>query len=356
MGKEVSLFENYTGQVPAHLRGEVSNTTKALMGGGGTTKRISIRGSVWRLMLGTEEITKNEDRSMNFIVVGSAPAFARTYYGGQYKEGENKPPLCWSDDGKAPSHLVEDKQGETCANCPMNVKGSGDGDSRACRYSARIAVLLDGDIEGDVYGMSVPATSLFGEVKSERYKSLQRYAQELATHGFDIRHVVTEMRFDSDSDVPKIMFRAVRPLNEEEWAIVKDLEGTEELEEHIGPRVFSPAEEGTSEATSAVAGAKNPADADESEDEPEDEPAEEEKPKRTRRRKTAESEEPAAEKPKRTRGSKPKTEPVEDEEESDDVGEPQKREKSKGFGDDIDPDLEAIIGEWGDDDEDDFDD
>jgi hypothetical protein len=241
---DMTIFEGMGNTMPAHLAGgELSETAKALAGGGGggqSLKRISFKGSVFRMMLGSEEIAQNEDRAMNMIVVKSAPAIARTYYEGAYKEGVVTSPACWSDDGNAPSSNVESPQASLCANCPQNVKGSGQGDSRACRYSARLAVVLEGDQKGDVYGVTLPATSVFGKAEDgSKYAPLQAYVRKLAEFGFDIVKVVTEVKFDTKSPVPKLMFRAVRPLNEDEWATAQEKANSSEAKAHTGDRQFA---------------------------------------------------------------------------------------------------------------------
>lgn len=246
MANEVALFEGME-TLPAHLQGgELSETAKALAGGGAGgdgLKRISIKGSVFRMMLGSKEVAQNEDRGMNMIIVKSAPGYARTYYEGSYKEGVTVNPSCWSDDGNAPSPNVESPQSSLCASCPQNVKGSGQGGGRACRYSARLAVVLEGDPKGDVYGVQIPATSIFGDADSEKYSSLQQYVKKLAGFGYDVVKVVTEFRFDTKSPVPKLMFRAVRPVNEEEWAIVQKQGESADAKAHTGDRQFKKADE-----------------------------------------------------------------------------------------------------------------
>ncbi len=244
---DMTLFENGAATLPAHLQGgELSDTAKALAGGGvgQSLKRISFKGSVFRMMAGSQEVAQNEDRAMNMIVVKSAPAIARTYYEGSYKEGVVSSPACWSDDGNAPSSNVESPQASLCANCPQNVKGSGQGDSRACRYSARLAVVLEGDQKGDVYGITLPATSVFGKAEDgSKYAPLQAYVRKLAEFGFDIVKVVTEVKFDTKSPVPKLMFRAVRPLDEAEWAVAQEKAKSSEAKAHTGDRQFAKRED-----------------------------------------------------------------------------------------------------------------
>jgi hypothetical protein len=48
---------------------------------------------------------------------------------------------------------------------------------------------------------------------------LQQYARFLGGHGIEVNAVVTEMRFDTSANM-KLVFSAVRPLEEHEWAKV----------------------------------------------------------------------------------------------------------------------------------------
>jgi len=251
MANEVALFEGMT-EVPAHLRdGGLSDTAKAL-GASGGMKWISIKGSVFRMMTGAQEVATNEDRGMNMVIVGSAPGYARTFYKGSYKEGVKASPACWSDNGQTPSEDAPIPQSRMCASCPQNAKGSdANTGGRACRYSARLAVMLENDTKGDLYGISIPATSIFGSADSEKYSSLQDYVKKLAGHGYDVVKVVTEFRFDTKSPVPKLMFRAVRPLSEQEWNNVQDKAQSDEIKTHIGPRKF---EQRAEEAGTAAKG------------------------------------------------------------------------------------------------------
>lgn len=217
----MTLFKG--SNLPSRLRNqELDEVTKSLMGGAGGSsyKRISIKGNVFRMVAGGKEIATNEDRAMNVVIVAAAPANSRTYYEGQYKEGEAIRPACWSNDGQTPDASVKKPQASTCAQCPQNVKGSGQGDSRACRFSRRLAVVLEGDMDGDVYGLTLPATSVFG--KGEEGKlPLQAYATHLGQFGCPITAVVTEMRFDIKSPTPKLTFKPVRPLTDEEDEIAQ---------------------------------------------------------------------------------------------------------------------------------------
>jgi hypothetical protein len=221
---EMTLFSKGGNTLPAHLKNlQLDATTKALMGGSGNGggKRISIRGNVFRMMVDGKEIAQNEDRAMNIIIAAANANVSRTFYAGTYQEGQAMAPTCWSNDGVTPDIKSEQPQASKCASCQQNIKGSGQGDSRACRFSQRLAVLLENDIRGDIYQLTLPAQSIFGATENGKMP-LQSYAKFLGSHGLPVTAVVTEMRFDTASATPRLTFKAVRPLNEEELALTQD--------------------------------------------------------------------------------------------------------------------------------------
>jgi len=222
----MTLFE---GQKLPTYADEVDDVdTKALAGSGGGMRRISIKGGVFREMIGGKEHRASEERFLNVAVVRVAQHNSRQFFPGTYVEGEKTAPVCWSSDGLKPDGDAKDKQGANCASCPQNIKGSGQGDSRACRYQRRLAVMVENDINSrEVYQLIAPATSLFGD--GERGKMpLQKYAQHLHAHGTPITKVVTEVRFDTASTQPKLIFKAVRVLTNDEYAAVVEMRDSAE--------------------------------------------------------------------------------------------------------------------------------
>jgi outer membrane biosynthesis protein TonB len=75
-------------------------------------------------------------------------------------------------------------------------------------------VVLEGELD-KVYQLQIPATSLFGEAKGNDM-GLQAYIKFLSAHNTPAIAVMTELRFDEDSTAPKLYFRPVRGLDEEE--------------------------------------------------------------------------------------------------------------------------------------------
>ena len=207
------------GQLPAFARkGEISAAAKALAGGGGASgKRISIKGGVFRLIADGKEVASVEERYLDIVIVNTAPKVSRTFYAGVYDESNPAPPGCWSQDGDKPDAGVKSPQCANCASCPQNMKGSGQGDSRACRYSQRLAVVLANDLEGDVMQLTLAATSLFGKADGEN-RPLQEYARWLIAQGIDPTMLVTRLKFDTKAPVPKLFFKAMRWLTDDEFA------------------------------------------------------------------------------------------------------------------------------------------
>lgn len=216
---DITLFQS--NNLPDYLKEvELDDLTKSLAGNT-SVKRISVRGGVFRLMVSGEEIAKNENRAMNIVIVNGGRQIARQYYEGKYTPGESSAPDCWSNDGDKPDASIESPQHSSCEGCPQNIKGSGQGDSRACRYQQRLAVVLADDVKGDVYQLSLAATSIFGRGDVDKMP-FQQYAKYVGSQGKNINTLVTEMRLDSDSATPKLTFKPVRFLTREEWEVARD--------------------------------------------------------------------------------------------------------------------------------------
>lgn len=215
MSNDMTLFGEGNPLVGSDLFKSLMDTNKNLAGGsGGGMPRISIRGMRFRQMIGGEQVQIRND-NLPVIILDSAPV-SRTYYEGKYDPENPTPPKCWSSDATKPDASVPDdqRQASSCAQCPQNIKGSGQGQSRACRYNQRLAIAVEGDMD-TVYQMQLPATSIFGEAVNNNMP-MQAYAKLLSANKTPAIAVVTEMFFDENSETPKLFFKPVRPLNETE--------------------------------------------------------------------------------------------------------------------------------------------
>lgn len=255
---QLTLFANGA-SVPAYLREVGDDVTDSLAGGGGQYKRISIKGGVWRMIVNGKEVAKNEERAMSFIIVAAAPNNSRTFYDKSFVDGQATRPTCSSVDGTTPDKGAQNQQAASCATCPQNIAGSGPNGSRACRYSRRLAVVLENDMrsEADVYQLVVPAQSLFGASENGKWPLIP-YAQYLKANNTRVTGVVTEARFDTNSPTPKLTFRAMRPLEEDEYFFAKEKGKTTEALNAIS---FDPASMDLASAKQATAPAPQAAPA-----------------------------------------------------------------------------------------------
>ena len=215
----VALFN--PSQVPAFAKKGLSDTAKALAGGGiAGGKRISIKGGVFRLLSSGKEVAAIDERHLDVVIVKAAPKVNRVFYAKSYDADAVTGPDCWSPDGETPSPDSANRQASRCSECPQNVAGSGQGNSRACRYQQRLAVVLADSVEGDVMQLTLPATSIFGKAEGDN-RPLQEYARWLAAQDISPETVITRMKFDTKSESPKLFFKAVRWLSDDEFATVE---------------------------------------------------------------------------------------------------------------------------------------
>lgn len=220
----ITLFN--PSQAPSFARNNALSETALALTGGGTgnsTKRISIKGGVFRLVAGGKEIAAIDERHLDVIIVKAAPKVSRIFYAKAYDSENITGPDCWSNDGEKPDATAQNKQSQTCISCPQNQAGSGQGNSRACRYQQRLAVVLENNPNGDVLQLTLPATSVFGKEEGDK-RPLQAYARHLALSNPPVNpeQIVTRMRFDTKAESPKLFFQPVRWLTEDEYAVVQE--------------------------------------------------------------------------------------------------------------------------------------
>lgn len=230
---EMTLFGGNNPLVNSDLFKSLQEMNKTLAGGpSGAGKRISLKGGKFRMFVDGEQVSVSKSDTMNVVVVNAA-SISRTYYEGTYDPNNTAAPTCWSVDTKSPAADVpaDQRKASRCADCPMNIKGSGQGDSRACRFNQRLAITLEGKPD-EVYQLQLPATSIFGEAKNGNM-GMQAYAKFLNAHNTPIIAVITEMRFDENSETPKLFFKPLRPLTEDELRVAVEMKDSEEATKAI---------------------------------------------------------------------------------------------------------------------------
>ncbi|ETD67177.1 hypothetical protein V757_11655 [Pelistega indica] len=209
--------------LPAHLATTQSSLTSAMNAGfSGGFNRISIRNSKWNAIKNGQVIQQSSAEFIDVVIVDIQSAIGRIYYNTQYVRDSKIKPACFSNDGITPDPRAETKPVvflsdgtsrpvKSCAECPNNIRGSGQNGGRACGYVRRIAVVLADDLAGDVYTLDVKALSLFGDGNPALHQySLRGYANFLATipgtKGVPPNALVTRLSFDPSESVPVLRF------------------------------------------------------------------------------------------------------------------------------------------------------
>jgi len=210
MTNEVSIFKNR--DVAVAGKKAPSALTQSLMKGGSKLKRISPRNGMFVRIVNGDSAGKFK-APLRVVLVGVAPSVQRTFYIKAYDpNAEATPPDCWSNDGNKPDASIKNPQGKTCETCPQNIKGSGQADSRACRFKRRVAVILPeevgGNNHGDIYQLEVASKSIFGKGSGQVFP-LNAYLDYVIANGENIDGVVTEIDFNEDNNNQSVLFRAV---------------------------------------------------------------------------------------------------------------------------------------------------
>ena len=204
----------------------VSDLTKSLAGNTGV-KRIVPKNGIFRKVVGREEMGKVKG-SLNAIVVNASPKVGRIFYVNQWTpDAEPTAPDCFSNDGQSPDVGAENPQAERCDACKQNIKGSGQGNSKACRYSRRLALVLEEDfgtsLEGEVYQMNLASKSLFGEGAGENTHTFENYSKYLSNNGKSLDYVVTQISFNEENDNQSVLFTPTGYINKAQYAVTSEV-------------------------------------------------------------------------------------------------------------------------------------
>jgi hypothetical protein len=219
-------------QLPAHLQSRINQKELTAELAGGVTSGfpvLSYRGKVWRLQKGGQETNYVDAAgdpipSVELILLKAKPRPSKIFYAAAYAEGSNEAPTCWSADGIAPDAAVQTPVHSNCAACPNNVWGSRITEqgkkSRKCSDTRRMAVAFFNEVKakGDashVFLMRIPPASL---------NPLKDYGEKiLGPKGIPYYAVVTKVGFDPSAAHPKLTFKALQFLTEDEFSVVEKL-------------------------------------------------------------------------------------------------------------------------------------
>jgi len=215
------------GPAPSRFRGKVENdlsanvqSSYAIVGYRGKTWSIRYRGEEKKLMRDDGDGARS---SIEVVVLKANPNKSKLFYKGGYVEGSKDSPDCSSTNGLTPDAGVKAPQSATCATCPQNAWGSAKSKvtgkpTRACSDNRRLAVVPIGDLRNEMYGgpmlLRVPPASL---------ATLAQFSDGMQAQGYPYYSYVLRIAFDPDDAYPRFLFSAVRPLTDDEAAIVDEL-------------------------------------------------------------------------------------------------------------------------------------
>ena len=174
--------------------------------------RVSLKGKRFKFVNGEDE-SKSTDTIHVAILAVEPPGqlMNKVFYKGGYNPQDTAPPDCASSNGIAPDAWVSDPQADTCAKCPNNMFGSAISQagkkSKACKDSKVLWVAKPDDIQGTVYGLKVPVTSL---------KPMGEYGKMIKSLQVPLAAIITELTMDQDNEYPLLEFKNVGFLNQSE--------------------------------------------------------------------------------------------------------------------------------------------
>lgn len=214
---------------------------------------LAISGKVWKVIHKgeTRPITMKVDGedmpspTVKVIILNQIPQRSRAFFEGGFDENANKAPTCYSNDGVNPDTDVREPQFNQCQGCPKSIKGSAFTDNgeptTACKTSKRMAVVPSNNPKFDALRLQVPVTSLWEAPETAKAKEVagwyayDAYLKMLVAKG--VQHtamVETVMKFDSDVNYPKVLFKYNGFISAEAAGVIAPRVNSDEVKKLLG--------------------------------------------------------------------------------------------------------------------------
>lgn len=198
---------------------------------------LSYKGKVWSIRRSgeTTQLMRPDDEdtpvsAVDLVILRAGKGLAKTFYNRAYSEGDDAQPDCFSNNGETPDPSVQSPQANSCAACPHNVFGTsvgtdGTGKGKRCQDHKRLAVAAV-DALNDPLMLRVPPASL---------KSLTEFSKLLRTRGVsDPAVVVTKISFDHEVSTPRLKFKPVGFLTQEQYDEAQKMYDSPVVQEIVG--------------------------------------------------------------------------------------------------------------------------
>lgn len=260
----ISIFKQGGAVTTGRAQG-MSELAKSLSTNTNNSRRITMNKGKFSRIVGGEQAGNKVAGSINVIIINALPKVSRQFYAKPYDpNGEPTLPDCWSNLGDVPDAKASNAQGSSCATCPQNIDGSGQGGKgRACRFQRRVALLLEGDMSGEIYQFNIPSKSLFGKGTGNVHP-FESYLKFLPANGESIDRIVTQIAFDENETADVVNFTPVRHLTDEEIDVVEAAQASPECKSVVQLTVAQ--QDGVKKLPQATAPAKQVVEAEEVEE------------------------------------------------------------------------------------------
>lgn len=204
---------NALANIQEQLRNELANLSNRVAPPSGNN--ISLKGGVFNLPDGTTNKGPLECIILDWRVINA-------FYTGPYDPQNPKPPKCWAIsqeiDAAAPTDAVEEKQAESCHDCPMNQFGSAPtGKGKACKNQRRLAVVpVDATAETQPMTITVSPSGL---------SKYENYVTRLGGPEYEAMPIqmVTRIGFDQQVTYPSLVFAPGDRVPEDKLSMLLNL-------------------------------------------------------------------------------------------------------------------------------------
>lgn len=181
-------------QLPQHLQNrQIRSLTERAAEGMGSSlpPHISIQGNSFTFI----DAAGNEYQpvlTFDAAIVDVSDYMCKRYYDKPYTPGQEtgEPPACWSANGIAPSREAPKPQAASCAECPMNERGSkisalSGASIKACRDERWIAVLVP----------QMPSMIFQLVITPGSFKNWKAYTETFRNYGVELSLGLTRFSF-----------------------------------------------------------------------------------------------------------------------------------------------------------------
>lgn len=160
--------------------------------------RLSIDQNRFTLIDSAGNERKINALTLDIVIIDLNDHTSKMYFGRDYNPNDTEPPVCWSDNGQAPSSQAITPQSAKCMMCPHNAVGSAiskfsGAKIKACVDMKKLAFYIPG--EQGIYLMTI---------KPGSFKNWSAYVNMLAGQkspqkpgGVELYEVATRLEFES---------------------------------------------------------------------------------------------------------------------------------------------------------------